>query len=175
MDRYICYDYETTGLDTLKDIPIEIGAIDNFGNKFQCYVKISTELSPKVQEVTGYTKSFLESKGYPIEIAFNKFKKYIFDSGRYRNTFLIAHNGTRFDHLITDRLLKQYYPSGDFRHLYLDTFPLIKLCFPGCKSYKLCSLCIELCNYKPEKEHNALDDAISTQKLFNKLFIQYDK
>lgn len=174
MDKFIFYDYETTGLNVLIDNPIEIGAIDNFGNKFQCYIKINEELSPEVSKLTGYTKKFLESKGYSLDIGFNKFKKYIF-SGRYKNIFLIAHNGTKFDHLITERLLKQYFPEQKLYILYLDTYPLTKLCFPNCKSYKLGDLCSEICNYKSENLHNALEDAILVQKIFNKLFSTENK
>lgn len=170
MDKYIFYDYETTGLDVNNDNPIEIGAIDNFGKKFQCYVKISTELSPEVSKITGYTKELLENKGYSLNVAFGMFKNYIF-SGRYKNIFMIAHNGTKFDHLITERLFKSYFPDNKFYILYLDTYPLCKLCFPNCKNYKLSNLCKEICDYESKVVHNALYDAILVEKLFNKLFI----
>lgn len=170
-NKYIFYDYETTGLDTNLNDPIEIAAVDNFGNTFQSYVKVKEELVPEIQELTGYNMKFLNENGHSLETAVKSFKKYIFDKN-YRTIFMVAHNGTRFDHLITTRIFKTFAPfthDENFRIVFLDTYALCKLYYPSCKSYRLANLCRDLCNFQTEKVHNALDDSLMVQVLFNKI------
>lgn len=177
MNRYICYDYETTGLNPNLDNPTEIGAVDNLGNKFQCYVKVSQELSKEVQQITGLNMKFLNENGEDLEGVIHKFKKFIFDKEMNKNCktiFLIAHNGSRYDHIITNRLFAKYSPltsSESFNLHYLDTFTMCKLYHPEQKVFKLGELCKNLCKYEAPNSHRALDDAISAQYLFN-LFLR---
>jgi DNA polymerase III alpha subunit (gram-positive type) len=120
-----------------------------------------------ITDLTGYSERDLEI-GVGVVEAFNDFLKWIFEiPGPF---FMIAHNGDKFDHLIFKKWTEGKISKNDnFRMMFLDTYVLAKLKFPGEKSYKLGDLAKQIGGLKDFKSHNALDDCMTTLRIFEKL------
>jgi len=81
-DEFVIYDTETTGLDSLADDIIEIGAIKV--NKladttltYQSLIKIDRKIPKKATEIHGITDEMLDKDGIPLEVALKEFKEFI--------------------------------------------------------------------------------------------------
>ena len=81
--HYIAFDFETTGLDTKKDDPIQIGIV-KFDHKFQVLEKFQSLIKPKknikelkeiVRRVTGFKLEDLENAPDTTEV-FKKCKHF---------------------------------------------------------------------------------------------------
>lgn len=173
----IYYDFETTGLNINGcDIPIDIGAIDSFGNTFQCYIKPYDingkviELNEFIVGLTGYTTQFLMENGVSMEEAFKKFSDFIYKENKTKHVFMVAHNGDRFDHIIFKRWMNYYNLYSKYCDIttnYLDTLALIKYKYPNNSSYKLEVVSQQFGGYKQIKSHTALDDARAVKAIID--------
>tara|TARA_B100000795_G_scaffold239924_1_gene201828 strand:+ start:141 stop:749 length:609 start_codon:yes stop_codon:yes gene_type:complete len=161
--RLIFWDLETSGLNQYHDEIIEIGAIDDAGNKFQILIKPEREISEKITKITGITNPELEQKGVPLVQALQEFINFC-EKETYDNLYLIAHNGRGFDDLFLKRDLKKLdltFPSCN----YLDTLLLSKLVLPDRYSYRLGALCSHW-NIQQINSHRADDDAYCLSKVY---------
>ena len=162
--RLIFWDLETSGLNQYHDEIIEIGAVDDDGNKFQTLIKPEREVSAKITEITGITNRELEQKGILLKDAIIQFIDFCTQT-KYKNLFLIAHNGRGFDDLFLKRDLVKLnlkFPKCQ----YIDTLLLSKLVLPGRYSYRLGSLCSHW-NIMQLNSHRADDDAYCLSKVYN--------
>ena len=87
------------------------------------------------------------------------------------NTYFVAHNAW-FDYSF---IREEYAQLGfDFNRKQLCTIKLLKKQFPGLKSYSLGNL-IEHFGIEVNARHRALDDALATTELFEKMIYQNPK
>lgn len=167
--RYVCIDFETTGLDPENDEAIQVGIVsfDHTGktlDTFSSYIKPKKELQELKDIVRVITGLEIEQLGdAPSFHEISDEVKRFFD----KNTVVIGHN-IQFDLSI----LAQY---GSFEYLtQVDTFPLAQSLMPFSPSYALEVLDKSLLlakNDSAEKingttHHDALYDAYATQRVF---------
>lgn len=161
--RLVFWDLETSGLNQYHDEIIEIGAVDDEGNKFQILIKPEREVSAKITQITGITNRELEQKGGSLKDALEKFIDFCTQT-KYENLFLVAHNGRGFDDLFLRRDIEKcglQFPKCQ----YIDTLLLSKLVLPGRYSYRLGSLCSHW-NIMQLNSHRADDDAYCLSKVY---------
>jgi len=160
--RIIFYDLETTGLSPEDDTIIEIGAIDNQGNKFDKLINPNKQISSHIEKLTGITNSKLKYRNN-MKQSYNVIEEWFnFDN---KNIYLIAHNGDRFDYKFLSKVF-------NIIHRCLDTLLLFKKLLPFRKSYSIKSLC-EIYNIDCSKHHRALEDVIILKQLYEKAIKLY--
>ncbi len=155
-DSFVAFDIETTGLSPNTHEIIEIGAIkiNDINSKehqtFQVLIKPSRKLSKKIISITGITDDML-SDGDNISSVIKEFKEFIGDLP------LVAHNAS-FD---CGFIKKSFTDNGlEFTNDVICTLALSRKCFPNLENHKLATVKKHI-NYKTEKEHRAMDDAMS--------------
>ncbi|MBN1385076.1 MAG: single-stranded-DNA-specific exonuclease RecJ [Elusimicrobia bacterium] len=164
----VVLDIETTGLSSLTDEIVEIGAvkIKNFIEigRFQTLVKPICLIPEAVSEIHGITND--DCKTAPdISEVMKKFLNFI------GNSIIVAHNSS-FDMAFLHRAAKKI--GREIPNEVIDTLEMSRLVFPF-KSHKLEALSKEL-NIESDKYHRALSDAITTMKVFERIvLIQEEK
>lgn len=158
---YVVFDLETTGLSSLKDEIIEIGAVkvDENGKiieTFTTLVKPSKPVSDFIQGLTGISNEMLEDAP-SIYVALPRFANFAGDA------ILVGHNVT-FDIAFIQQKSK-IYKDMSFMNPYVDTLSLTRKVYPNLKSYKLQDLIKEF-NLKTFATHRALADVLATQQLY---------
>lgn len=160
--NYTVIDLEMTGLDVKKDRVIEIGAVkvrkgqvvDTFGTLVHSKVPVPDH----VTKLTGITNEML-AEGMPEDEAMEKLVDFL------QQDAIVGHNVT-FDY----RFVKQWAVNREIP-LELDAFDTLQLArklLPGEQPKKLENLC-EYFGIQRENAHRALDDALETQQIFERL------
>ena len=167
-ENYIVFDLETSGLCVSTDSIIEIGAVKVFNNKiidkFSEICKFDGILDPVVTKVTGISDSDLKNAPNKVDVL-NKFVKFL------GNDVLIGHNLLKFDMpFLNYELVKN--GMSKLNNSLLDTLQLSYKYAPRMKNHKLISL-LNYYSIEYDTLHRALDDAIATQKLFEKMIFTY--
>lgn len=166
--NYTVIDLEMTGLSAKNDKIIEIGAARVRGGEI--VDTISTLVNPKqhipqrVQELTGITDSDVE-KATDMDEAVDNLLNFIGDD-------IILGQNVTFDY----SFLKQWAVNHK-RTLSLNAYDTLKIarkCLPAEQSKKLEDLC-EYFGVNRENAHRALDDAIETKQIFEKLLALMDE
>lgn len=166
--NYTVIDLEMTGLSAKNDKIIEIGAARVRGGKI--VDTISTLVNPKqhipqrVQELTGITDSDVENAA-DMDAAVDNLLNFIGDD-------IILGQNVTFDY----SFLKQWAVNHK-RTLSLNAYDTLKIarkCLPAEQSKKLEDLC-EYFGVNRENAHRALDDAIETKQIFEKLLALMDE
>jgi DNA polymerase III subunit epsilon len=161
-EKFIVFDFETTGLDCYKHEIIEIGAIkvDRDGvnhETYQILVKPNKRFAKKITEITGITKEMLEKDGVPIEKALPEFLNFIEDLP------LVAFN-SEFDmgflSIANERL-----GNKKLKNKVSCALKLARKAWPGRDSYKLSSLA-EDGGLSTEDAHRALGDCRRTMTVY---------
>ena len=167
MNRIIFYDLETTGLDINNDEIIEIGAKDNFGYTFEKLINPNKILSNKIELLTGITNEKLKYRNN-IKQSYNLINNW-FDfekkNNKYKEVYLIAHNGDRFD-------LKFIEKTFNIKCKSIDTLKLFRKLLPNKSSHSMKTLC-EIYKIDCSKHHRALEDVIMLEQLFYKALELY--
>lgn len=187
---YAIYDFETSGLDTLRDCPTEIGiklVIDGVAQPAESWlVKCPVPINPEAARITGITPELLASEGMDFEEGIKKLATMI------EGFPLIGHNIGRYDNVILNRLLMKMnltIPVGLYE--YVDTAALYKAHKLGigqrwCEShidfvkrimetrsyqkFNLAFACADLgIDLSDIPQHRAAGDVEATYRLFNKL------
>lgn len=173
--NYLSFDFETTGLDTKKDEPIQIGMV-KFDHNFQVLDTFQSLIKPQknikelkeiVRWVTGFQLEDLENAPDASEV-FEQCKHFF-----WTNTVIVWHN-IAFDLLF----LQRYLP---FQPIYqIDTFPLSKTFFHFQQSYALDILNQQL-QRKDEgrtgegSAHDALYDSFASMMIFKYCIKRFTK
>lgn len=166
--NYTVIDLEMTGLSAKNDKIIEIGAARVRGGEI--VDTISTLVNPKqhipqrVQELTGITDSDVENAA-DMDAAVDNLLDFIGDD-------IILGQNVTFDY----SFLKQWAVNHK-RTLSLNAYDTLKIarkCLPAEQSKKLEDLC-EYFGVNRENAHRALDDAIETKQIFEKLLALMDE
>lgn len=162
MKKYAVVDVETTGGSFKLDKVIEIGIVlidgDKISNQFQSLIHPERSIPYQITALTGINNQMIENAPRFYEIA-----KHIVELTQDR--IFVAHNA-RFDY---NFLKAEFEELGFvFTRKILDTVKLSRLAFPGYKSYSLSSL-IQIFNIQINDRHRALDDALATAEIFQKI------
>jgi len=159
---YVVFDVETTGLDSLKDEIIEIGACKVTNGRideiFSTFVKPIKKIPKEITELTGITEEMV-ADAPTINYVLPDFYKFCYGST------LVAHNisfDIGFIHNISKRL------SYNFDHVLMDTIEMAREKVPGLKNYKLGTV-VEKLGIVLDNAHRAINDATATAKVFIKL------
>lgn len=173
-NRLIFYDLETTGFNPYNDNIIEIGAIDNFDNRFSELIKISNKLDDKIVKITGITNQILEKKGKDAKNIFQKFVNYLDKYSYYLDTniYLISHNNDGFDKLFLKYQFQKYNIKLPKNIVFVDTLRLSQLTLTNLKYHNMNSLC-KYFNVVNKNAHRAFSDAESLRLIFNPLVILF--
>ena len=162
-EEYVAFDLETTGLSSLHDTIIEIGAAIMKGKEvlstFQMFVDPHRPLQPKIIDLTGITDQMLA--GQPdISEAIPRFLDYV--GGRP----LCAHNADFDIGFVTaacERLGIAFQPT------YVDTLILAQNLMPELGKYKL-NIVADALSLPDFNHHRASDDAITCGYLLMRFF-----
>lgn len=162
MKKYAVVDVETTGGSFKLDKVIEIGIVlidgDKISDQFQSLIHPERSIPYQITALTGINNQMIENAPRFYEIA-----KHIVELTQDR--IFVAHNA-RFDY---NFLKAEFEELGFvFTRKILDTVKLSRLAFPGYKSYSLSSL-IQIFNIQINDRHRALDDALATAEIFQKI------
>lgn len=101
--RIVCFDFETTGLDFIKDQPIQYAAmsveLDGSIKSISGFVKYDGKLSETVKNLTDIDDSILSMHGEQYDVAMEKLIKFIGINkvAPENNTILVGHNMLNFD------------------------------------------------------------------------------
>ncbi|MGB5418572.1 3'-5' exonuclease [Algibacter sp.] len=174
--RFVAFDTETTGFDTLKDRVLSIGAVSLIGKSIQ--VKDSLELylkqdifNKETVEIHELIKSSAVNKITELE-AIKIFLLYI------KNAVLIAHHAN-FDRTMINEMLSRH-GLGKLENKFIDTGVLFNkskhiIYHENLKDhYSLDDLCKEL-NVPKVDRHTANGDALITAIVFLKTLARLDK
>ena len=150
--EYVAFDLETTGLSSLHDTIIEIGAAIMKGNEvlstFQTFVDPHRPLQPKIVDLTGINDQMLA--GQPdISEAMPKFLEYV------GSRPLCAHNADFDIGFVTAACEKLGLP---FHPTYVDTLILAQNLLPELHKHKL-DIVAEHLDLPAFNHHRASDDA----------------
>ena len=161
--EYVAFDLETTGLSSLHDTIIEIGAAIMKGNEvlstFQTFVDPHRPLQPKIVDLTGINDQMLA--GQPdISEAMPKFLEYV------GNRPLCAHNADFDIGFVTAACEKLGLP---FHPTYVDTLILAQNLMPELGKYKL-NIVADALSLPDFNHHRASDDAITCGYLLMRFF-----
>ena len=166
-NRLIFYDLETTGLDSLNDEIIEIGAKDNYGNTFEKLINPNKIIPAKIELLTGISNDKIKYRN-DIKRSYNLINGW-FDfenvNKNYNNVYLIAHNGDNFDYKF---MIKHF----NIKNKCIDTLKLFRKLLPCQRSHSIKTLC-EIYNIDCSKHHRALEDVIILEQLYYKALELY--
>ena len=159
--EYVAFDLETTGLDSKRDVIIEIGAVVMKNgeeiDRFQTFVDPHRKLERLTTELTGITDGML--KGAPsIEEALPEFIKFV--GGR----ILVAHNAdfdTGFVRAACEKLKLPYTFTA------VDTLVLSQVLMTTLKQHKL-NMIADALNLPEFQHHRAADDAVTCGLIFSR-------
>ena len=162
-EEYVAFDLETTGLSSLHDTIIEIGAAIMKGNEvlstFQTFVDPHRPLQPKIVDLTGINDQMLA--GQPdISEAMPKFLEYV------GSRPLCAHNADFDSGFVTAACEKLGLP---FHPTYVDTLILAQNLMPELGKYKL-NIVADALSLPDFNHHRASDDAITCGYLLMRFF-----
>ena len=160
--NYTVIDLEMTGLDVKKDRVIEIGAVKvrngQVADTFDTLVHSKVPVPDHVQKLTGITNEML-TEGMPEDEAMEKLMDFL------QQDAIVGHN-VSFDY----RFVKQWAVNRKIplELMAYDTLQLARKLLPGEQSKKLENLC-EYFGIERRNAHRALDDALETWQIFERL------
>lgn len=132
---YVSFDVETTGLSSVDDRVIEIGAIKQRDGetleRFQCFVKVDIPIPKFTTELTGITQKMIDEHGISLKNAIEMFDDFIGDA------ILVAHNAT-FDRDFISESYKQV--DMDFKvdqRTFVDTLEISRSLEPDARGHRL--------------------------------------
>lgn len=158
---FVVFDIETTGFSNTNDKITEIGAvkIENFKvvDRFSELVNPETDISYKIQELTGITNDLVADKP-TIEAILPKFLEFVGDD------VLVAHNADFDMGFISQKSREQ---GLEFKNKSVDTLTLARVLLPQLKRHRL-NLIAKALGIPLLNHHRAVDDAEATAHIFIK-------
>lgn len=162
INEYVVLDLEMTGLSAKTDQIIEIGAVKIRNNqvvdKLECLVNPKCIIPTRVVELTGITDEMIAS-GVDKDEAVERLLDFI-------DGYTLVGQNINFDY----SFLKQWAVNHKrpLEAKACDTLKLARVLLPADQPKKLESLCAYF-GIERAREHRALDDAIETWQVFEKL------
>jgi DNA polymerase-3 subunit epsilon/ATP-dependent DNA helicase DinG len=155
---YVALDLETTGLDAERDAIIEIGAArfrqDQLLDTFSTFIDPGRRIPREITVLTGITDQDVTGAPHLHQV--------LPDLARFIGDRPVVGHSVDFDL----RFLRQH--SEAFNSEYLDTFELAGVLVPNADRYSLSRLA-QMLDVEPERPHRALDDALTSYRLFRAL------
>lgn len=162
LENYTVIDLEMTGLNAKTDAILEVGAVrvrdGQISDTYCALLRTDRSLTEKVKELTGITEDMIQNGENP-ETAMADFFSFVGED------VLVGQN------LIFDyRFLKQWAVNHkfSFEREAVDTLKLARRFLPPEQKKDLESLC-QYFGVERERAHRALEDAIETYRVFEKL------
>lgn len=167
-NNYVAIDIETTGLDSMYDEIIELGAIKYCNNievsRFQQLVKPSDKISDFIEDLTGITNTMVT--GAPsIDTVLPSYLEFI------GGGILLGHNISFDINFIYDKATDLGLSA--FSNDYIDTMRISHRLYPKEHTHTLSALCDRLKIHQPI-EHRAIADCARTQLCYQAM-CQYCK
>jgi len=172
----IYFDIETTGLDTIKDQPIQVAYIiegpkeggELLGNCF--YIRSPKPLDSKITQLTGISQEYLDAVGMFAEAAAEAWHRVIWS---HQPCLLIGYNCINFDLPMLQNFLSTY-KQGRFKHPPLvgviDVMHLLNVRFNTSKWLKLGEATRLLgISFDKENLHDAMEDVRLTRLVYKKI------
>jgi len=163
-ENWVSLDLETTGLDSRKDKIIEIGAVKFDGESiidtYKSFINPFCKLSDFTKTYTGISQSNVDNAP-EFNTVIEDLKKFVSDSP------IVGHN-IQFD----INFLKSH--GLNFKNNKSDTWDLSYILFPQFFDYSLIGLSKKF-KVGHDKPHRALDDAIATKGVFERLILELIK
>lgn len=162
INEYVVLDLEMTGLSAKTDQIIEIGAVKIKDNQvvatMECLVNPKCKIPTRVTELTGITDEMVQS-GMDKDKAVEELLQFI-------DGYVLVGQNITFDY----SFLKQWAVNHKrpLEAKACDTLKLARVLLPAEQSKKLESLCGYF-GIERAREHRALDDALETWQVFEKL------
>jgi DNA polymerase-3 subunit alpha (Gram-positive type) len=160
---YVILDIETTGLDSVNNEIIEIGAVKikkrEVIDSFQCFIKPTKPIPSNITELTGITQSMVEDAP-SINVVLPDFFAFCGDA------VLVAHNAPFDLGFIRE---KARHLGLTINHPVVDTLSLSRELLSDLKRFKL-NLVAEHLGVQLKNHHRANDDAEATGGIMLKLF-----
>jgi DNA polymerase-3 subunit alpha (Gram-positive type) len=162
INEYVVLDLEMTGLSAKTDQIIEIGAIKIKDNSvvetMECLVNPKCKIPTRVVELTGITDEMVQL-GKDKDEAICELLDFI-------EGYILVGQNVSFDY----SFLKQWAVNHKrpLEAKACDTLKLARVLLPAEQPKKLENLC-QYFGIEREREHRALDDALETWKVFEKL------
>ncbi len=157
-------DLETTGLDMVNDVIINIGAVKMKKGKitklFEAYTKPPIPIPPLSTEFHGMVDSMFVDKPVIGEVL-PEFLQFI------GNSVIVGHH-INFDISMLHRHLKEIYGVGINNAIWLDTMFLYQLAHKDQAHQPLDHLLERYC-VQCDQRHTALGDVVATAKVFIKI------
>jgi len=166
--EYVVFDIETTGLDTLEDRIIEIGAIkvkdDQIIAEFNKLINPGIPIPEIVTNINGITDDMVENEPYP-GVVLTEFRNFIKDAD-----FLVGHNAIRFDYPFIVSEFRRNFVKHD-NYIVKDTIWIAKRKLRRLRSYSLRNLTMHY-GIENINAHRALSDVYATYNLYVKLNLE---
>lgn len=163
-EEFMVIDLETTGVDSLHDEIIELGAIHIIAGEEveECsiLVKPSRHVPRDVAQLTGIDDKLLEQEGLELGRALRRFLLFIGQKP------VVSHN-VDFDCSFIQSACDQC-DEDSFENERIDTLELSRKLIDGTGDYRLETL-VQHLDIRIEKHHRALYDCRATLELFKKL------
>lgn len=162
IEEYVVLDLEMTGLSAKTDQIIEIGAVKIKENKIvatmECLLNPRCKIPTRVSELTGITDEMVVS-GRDRDEAVQELLHFI-------DGYILVGQNINFDY----SFLKQWAVNHKqpLEANACDTLKLARVLLPADQSKKLENLC-RYFGIERNRDHRALDDAIETWQIFEKL------
>lgn len=162
INEYVVLDLEMTGLSAKNDQIIEIGAVKIKDNQvietMECLVNPKCKIPTRVTELTGITDEMVQS-GMEKDEAVENLLKFI-------EGYILVGQNINFDY----SFLKQWAVNHKrpLEAKACDTLKLARVLLPAEQPKRLENLC-EYFGIERARSHRALDDAIETWQVFEKL------
>lgn len=162
IDEYVVIDLEMTGLSAKTDQIIEIGAVKIKNNQvvetMECLVNPQCKIPTRVVELTGITDEMVK-EGMDKDEAIGALLDFI------DGQILVGQN-INFDYSFLKQWAVNHKRPLEARAC--DTLKLARVLLPANQPKKLESLC-QYFGIKRAREHRALDDALETWQVFERL------
>ena len=162
-ERFVVFDFETTGLDCTKHEILEIGAIrvnrdsDNH-DTFQCLVIPKKRIGAKITEITGIDRRMVEADGAPLSEVLPQFREFVGDLP------MVAFNA-EFDVGFL-RNAEQLLGLSPMTNEVACALRLARAAWPGLSSYRLTELA-KYGNLNVGTAHRALTDCHMTMIVYS--------
>ncbi len=162
-EEYVAFDLETTGLSSLDDRIIEIGAVIMRGDReikrYQSFVDPGRQLDKKIVDLTGISDDML--RGAPkIEEVLPEFISFVGDR------ILVAHNADFDTGFIRAECQRQGIP---YQFTSADTLVLAQNLMPQLSKFKL-DIVAENLELPEFHHHRAADDAVICGRIMSRFF-----
>ncbi|HPF29743.1 MAG TPA: 3'-5' exonuclease [Lachnospiraceae bacterium] len=167
INDYVALDLETTGLEPKNDKIIEVGAVrvrnGKIVNRYQTLIQPGREISSRIEELTGISQNDVEAAPF-VEDKIKDILKFIGED------ILLGHS-VLFDYSFLKRVAVNQ--RMQFEKKAVDTLHLSRIYLADLPSRNLHQLCLHF--QIEHKEHRALEDAIATHELYQKLLQTFYK